>query len=199
MKRVAAVGWALCAVLLLSAGAVEVIPAPKPEPNPPSLDVRYAEAQLRLAELNLKRIETANRRVANAVPGNIVAEYREDVAVAQSRLKAAQQSQGPFQAWLTAAEAAARSADMQFEGAKAANEIQPGAVDAGEVERLRVLAEIARLRVARGKAVAGDSREAQLQWQVTVLGDEVDRLQEEVHRNPPVPRTYPLWWYPLYR
>ena len=41
--------------------------------------VRYARALVALAEANFKRVQVTNQRVANAVPRNVVAEYREDV------------------------------------------------------------------------------------------------------------------------
>ena len=54
-----------------------------------SVEVRYARAQMQLAEANLNRVEQSNKRVARVVPSSVVAEYQCDVQVAKTRLEQA--------------------------------------------------------------------------------------------------------------
>ena len=56
-----------------------------------SVEVRYARAQMQLAEANLNRVEQINKRLARSVPSSVVAEYQHDVQVAKTRLEQAAQ------------------------------------------------------------------------------------------------------------
>jgi hypothetical protein len=162
-----------------------------------SLDVRYARMKLELAEANLQKVQRMNQRVPGAVPAEVIREYQQDVEVARSRLQAAAGGGGgnPFQTWVSRAEAAARSAELEWNNALAVNRRTPGTVEAIDLERLRLRSEVARLDLERGQALLDASPEAQRQWQVGFLENEVQRLNEEVLRKPPSQRAYPLWWW----
>lgn len=56
-----------------------------------TVEVRYARAQVQLAEANLKRVEQSNKRLAGSVPNSVVADYQHDVQVAKTRLEEAMQ------------------------------------------------------------------------------------------------------------
>lgn len=188
--------WGTILIALLMAGMTAAA-EPQGAVSGESLEVRSARAQLRLAEANLLRMERANQRVAGTIPSEVVNEYRDDVAVAKARLERALggSKEAQFLASLRNAQAGLRAVEAQWTGAQAANRRTPGAYDEMDVERLRLLAEVARLRVERGQALVGKSPEAQREWQIEYLTDEVQRLREAVFRNPPVSRVYPLWWY----
>ena len=51
--------------------------APQPE-HQDSLDVRYAEAQVALAEANLKRLQDMNQKVANVISGDTLVSFQQD-------------------------------------------------------------------------------------------------------------------------
>jgi hypothetical protein len=181
---------------LVWAGTVASAPASEPSAPAESLALRSAKAKLRLAELNLKRVQRSNQRVAGAVPADIVAEYRQDVDVAKARVEiAAKGQENTFPVWLLAAEAAAKAAEARWQSARAANQRQPGTVDDLDLDRLKARVEIAQLAMLEGRTLADKPAEAQLQWQVNFLKDEVARLQDQVLRNPPVGRSYPYWPY----
>src|SRR5262245_8413113 len=78
-----------------------------------SVDVRYARAQLQLAEANLSRVQESNKRVARSVPSSVVAEFQYDVDVAKARLAQATggRAESAFQVWLRRAEAERKAAD----------------------------------------------------------------------------------------
>jgi hypothetical protein len=184
------------AIVALYAVATAGPPAqPKAKAAPESLDVRVARARLQLAEANLKRVEETNRKVARAVTGNTVAEFRADVAVAKARLDLAIAGgqKNDFQGWLRDAEAAAKSAETQWQSALEANRRTPRTVNPLDVERLRLRFELARAQVERGRALADKSAVEQTEWRVDLLADEVQRLKEEVARPAAATRVYPLY------
>jgi polyhydroxyalkanoate synthesis regulator phasin len=204
--------WTTIAVLALtglSAVAAEekktAIPAaPKAGSTAPasqeSLDVRYARLQLQLAETNLLRVRRMNQKVSNAVPANIVAEYQGLVAVARANLESRLQSQGKasLDDWLREAQSAAQTAQTRYRTSIAVNQRMAGTIDDEEVERLRLMAELTRLQVERGKAVADKPFDLQVRWQLDVLHAEIQQLQEQLRRVSPTSGVYPIypyWWY----
>ena len=160
-----------------------------------SVEVRYARAQLQLAEANLRRVEASNERVANAVPRNVVAEYKNDVGVAKARLEqvTAGRAGGEFQVWLARAEAERKAAETRWTSAVAANDRAAGTFGAPDLERFRLRAEVAALQVERGRTLVDSGREAQLEWEVDLLDNQVQRLKEEANRAAPGVWVYPGW------
>jgi hypothetical protein len=114
---------------------------------------------------------------------------------------AAQPEQGELAVWLRRAESNLQSATTEWKNAVAANQRLAKAKDAKalfdqlDVERFRLRAEVCRLQWERGKTLATAPREAQLEWQIELVNNEIDRLKEELPRVSPFIRTYPLYWY----
>jgi hypothetical protein len=160
-----------------------------------TVEVRYAEAQLQLAEANLNRVEQINKRLARSVPTSVVAEYQHDVQVAKTRLRqaAAGRAAGNFQVWLQRAEAERSTTEATWKNATAVNGRAPGTFEPLDVERLRLRAEVAKLQLERGRALVDSDRESQLQWEVDMLDNQVQRLKEESSRATPFIRLYPTW------
>jgi hypothetical protein len=184
---------ALTAVSLM---AQVQLPPPK-KPATESLEVRYARAQLQLAEANLERVNESNKQMERTVPSSIVAEYEDDVRVAQSRVQQATagQSAGEFQVWLARAEAERRAADTTWQKATTVNESAPNTFVPIDVERFRLRAELAKLQLERGKALVGAARDVQLQWQSDLLDNQVQRLKEETRDGMQSIGLYPRWWW----
>ena len=183
-----------CGIAVTTASNVE---PPRPEGTPRNFDAEYAEAKLELAQANLKRAEDMNSRVANAVSANVVAEYRQDLEVAKLRLEDAKAGKSDaFAVWLQSAEKKAAAAKTAWESAVAANKRTKGTVELTDVERLRLRSQVLRLNFERGQSLTTESREAQLEWRVSSLGDEVERLSEVVLRNAPSRSgNQPVWYY----
>jgi hypothetical protein len=167
--------------------------AATPEVTSESVEVRYARAQLQLAQTNLTRVQQSNRRVQRSVPGSVVADYQREVEVAKTRLEQATagKTASEFQVWLRRAQAEQESADTAWKNATAVNSRDPGAFDPLDVERFRLRAEVAKLQLQRGQKLADDSREAQLQWEADLLDNKLRRLEEESSNVSPVVRLYP--------
>ena len=184
----------LIAVSLL--GQQVQLPPPS-NPAEESVEVRYARAQLQLAEANLGRVEQSNKEVERTVPSSIVAEYQDDVRVAKTRLQKATagESANGFQAWLARAEAERRAADTAWKNATTVNQRAPGTFVPLDVERFRLRAEVAKLQLERGQALANAGREAQLQWQSDLLDNQVQRLKDEMRDSAQYNGLYPRWWW----
>jgi hypothetical protein len=165
-------------------------------PGVDTLDLRYAEAQLALARANLTRAESANQRVPNAVSANVVAAYKNDVEVARLRVDKLRAG-GPesIQVWLRAAEVNWKLADSRYRSSLAANQRNANTVNQFDIERYRCRAEVCRLDFERGRAVADQPREKQLEWRISMLNDQIERLNEAVFRSPPTRTIDPFWWY----
>ena len=144
-----------------------------------------------LAEANLNKVRGMNQRVPGAVSGDVVRAYELDLEVARLQLQVA--SGGPekqFDVWLARAEAAEKYAQSLWRGATAANSHVAGAVDPGEIERLRASADLASLELERGHAVAHGSPEAKLAWELDLLNGQLHRVMEELRQTVPSSRVY---------
>jgi hypothetical protein len=161
---------------------------------PESVEVRYARAQLQLAEANLNRVEQSNKKVARSVPSSVVADYQHDVQVAKIRLEQATagRAASEFKVWLQRAESEQRTAETTWKSATAANASVPDTVEPLDVERYRLRAEVARLQLERGKTLTGSGREAQMQWEIDLLDNQVQRLKEESRQSAPF-ISFPSW------
>jgi hypothetical protein len=183
-------------IIVACLGQVPQTPAPG-DTRTEGIEVRYARAQVRLAEANLNRVEQSNKRVAGSVPSSVVAEYQHDVEVAKTRLEQATvgQATGEFQAWLRRAEAESKAAETAWKNAASVNRRLPKTFGPLDLERLRLRAEVARLQLERGQALVDASREAQLQWEIDMLDNQVQRLKAESRRATSSIGYYPHWWW----
>jgi hypothetical protein len=193
----------MVAVWLLTVACVSASQAPQPAAAaantstvPESVDVRYARAQLQLAEANLQRMRQINQRLPRSVPASVVAEYQQDVDVAKTQVQQAELNSGKdeFQVWLRRAESAWKTAHTLWKNGVAVNQRSPGTIEALDVERFRLRAELNRLQLERGQALAKAPREAQVQWQLELLNNEVQQVKEEATRAAPFSRYYPRFW-----
>jgi len=188
--------WTLLGSILAWHGLRLASPAGEPvTPQEESPELRYATAQWRLAEANLKRMLRMNEKVPNSVSANVVDVYQGEVDMARQRVEMLKQGRetDSFQAWLRRAEAGHKSAEALYRSILAANQRMAGTVDGLDVERLRLRVELAKAALERGRALSDKPAESRLAWQVDMLQDEVQRLQEELLRNTPATRIVP-WW-----
>lgn len=171
-------------LLALQAGPSEESPRPQAPSAQASWEQQYARARLNLAEAGLRRVERMNARVAKSTSLNVVAEYRDDVALARARLDGVGRgvSLDAFEFWVLRAEAASRSALAQAAGAEAANRAMPGAVKPADLARLQGQAEVSRLLSVRARQLNGRPAAEQLAWQLEFLQWESEQMHEELFR-----------------
>ncbi len=160
-----------------------------------SLEMRYARAQLQLAEANLRKVEKTNAKFAKTVSNAVISEYVEDLAIAKTQFDNSQRGHfDQYPTWISAAKSNWKSAEANYRNASSANQRQFGSVDPIDLERLRLRVEITKLQYERGMALVDASSEKKMQWQIAVLNDEVSRLKVQTSRITPQTRVYP-WRY----
>lgn len=173
----------------------QIARSPNPNNAPAeNVDARYARAQLDLAEANLKRVQLSNKRIARSVPSSIVAEYELDVQVAKTRWEQATGQPGrDFKVWLRRAEAEQKVAETVWQSAAAANQSVPGTFEPLDIERFRLRAEVAKLQFERGQKLVDAGRDSQLQWEIDLLNNQLQRLKEESRQATLSIGVYPYW------
>jgi hypothetical protein len=144
--------------------------------------LRYAKAQLRLAELRLAKAEDMNRRVARTLAKGVVEQFADDVAFAKAQLAAAQNNEkhGSFNFWLRRAELELSDRQEQLRIATSANERVPNAYQPIDLDRMRASIELASLRVERAKQLEDAPEDAKLVWQLEIMAEELNRVDEMV-------------------
>ncbi len=152
------------------------------EASDTDLDVRLAEAKLRLARFELSRAKGINRRVPGVYQQETLDRLEQVVKVAEKELALARGDEHDLHAvHLLQLEAELELTSRQLRAATEANQSAPHTVSAVNVERFRLRAEVARLTLARAKQASNfRSTEAHLQWQVDRLFEEIQRLRGEI-------------------
>lgn len=118
-----------------------------------SIDVRYAQAFLKLAQADLRKAQDANQRVPGTIPDSLLQPLAATVVVAQERLTRAQHpDDDKGNPYLQTAETMLKMARENWKTALTVNQRAAGAVPQTEVDRLQALTELAQVRVdqARG-------------------------------------------------
>ena len=147
------------------------------------LQVRYADARLQLAETDLQIALETNQRVEGAVPEAELTRLRANVEVARELLDISKEythgSTPPAQ--LTAAETAAKIADLDLRNALQVNAARAGTISAARVRRLRIKAEMANIRVELWKdPYYIPSLIDEMQWQIDRLTEQVIELTQRI-------------------
>lgn len=144
-----------------------------------SFAVQVAKANLQLAQMNLERMEQLNKKVPGTLITGMVQQFSEEVALAKTELEIAQKypSGNSYLATVERMRLALDSAKDRAKRALTAHEQAPEIVTKNDVERIRQMAIIADLQLQRGMALADASPSDQLQWQMEVYGDELDRVR----------------------
>jgi len=190
----AAVAWAALAAAAMGAapearvGDDDTVREPAAAPPPVAaaatdLQVRYAQARLRLAELDLERAIAANAASAHSVGDREVQRLRTHVEMLKHQVEIARSHPrtAARQAATVAAEAACTDARADLDAALRANERTPGTVTGINVERLRAKLELAEVRLAMCKSPDYElSLLAELEWNIEQLTDEVIDLRHRV-------------------
>ncbi|MEX2113698.1 MAG: hypothetical protein WD845_10960 [Pirellulales bacterium] len=163
--------------------------ADPPEKDPAQLKqaagdfaTRYAQAQLRLAELRLAKAQEMNRRVARTLAKGVVEQFADDVDFAKAQLAAAQGGgkADSFSFWVRRAELELQDDQEQLRIATSANERVPGAYQPIDLDRMQATIELASLRVERAKELANAPEEAKLVWQLEIIAEELNRVDQMV-------------------
>jgi hypothetical protein len=189
MKRypIVVLGWLASLVLLpgIAPPALAQAPsAPPIEEAEESLDVRYARASLKLAQMDLQKALDVNQKIGRVLPPYAIGALRAVVNIAEKQLQYAlhKDAETLHQIHVAIAEAKLAAAEGQLQMALAVNKQTRGLFDETEIERLRLAAKVARLGMEQARGVDVHSHEEHLQWQVGEIQKEVLQLQSQVAR-----------------
>lgn len=148
--------------------------------------VRYAEARLRLAELDLERASAVNERAHDAIGERELGRLRTHVATLQRHVAIAREHPrtAARQASIAAAEAACADARGDLEAAERVNDRTAGSVSEINVRRLRARVELAdaRLELCRNPDYEL-SLLAELEWNIEQLTADVIDLRHRVEAD----------------
>ena len=127
-----------------------------------------------------------NQKVAGALPADLVAQYADDVTVAKAQVQNTMRAGGSelFQSWIVRAEMALQAAKASASNATRTEQRTPGTYDPIDIERRHLTADLAQLRLDRGKSLLNASPDAKLQWVVDMVDDELARLKKRTAVGP---------------
>lgn len=157
--------------------------APTSSAEPHDLQIHYAQARLRVAELDLARALAANGAVRDSIGSREVQRLRTHVEMLKRQVEIARSHPrtAARQAATAAAEAACADARADLDAALRANQRTPATVSDINVERLRAKVELAEVRLAMCKSPDYElSLLAELEWNIEQLTDEVIDLRHSV-------------------
>jgi hypothetical protein len=143
------------------------------------LNVRYAQACLKLAQWDWESAEAENKRIPGVIPPAVLQPLRQIVAIAEAELSEAKRG-GP----VSLREVRVRSAEASLQAAETNLSMATGRTPRAEadtnVERLRLAVEVARLDLARARSAKDEPSLADLQWQLYDLRKELLKLRSKV-------------------
>lgn len=147
------------------------------------LQVRYAMARLKLAELDLQRAVKLNRPLANAIGGLEITRLTNHVRLMQRQLEIAQgkPQSSAREVAMAAAELARETAEADLNAARAANKRTEGAVKEINIERLETKLEIAeiRLELFRNPSYVPSPID-EMQWHIDQLTEQLIDLRHRL-------------------
>lgn len=150
---------------------------------PDDLQVRYAMARLKLAELDLERAVRANRATNGTIGDRELDRLRSHIRVMEKRLEIARARPrtASRQVIVAAAEAACEDARGDLDSAARSNERTPGSVSDLNLERLRAKLDLAEIRLELCRNPDYElSLLDEMQWNIDQLTDEVIDLRHQV-------------------
>jgi hypothetical protein len=145
-----------------------------------SLATQWARAQLRLAEMNLARAQELNQKIPGTLVGSMVREFTEEVELARAELKIVESAPegNPYLACIERLRLALRTAEGRAKRALETHEKAPTVVTKSDVERMRLAAIVTDLQLQRGLELEKAAPHEQLQWQMEVYADDLDRVRQ---------------------
>ena len=149
-----------------------------------NLLVRTADARLRLAQADLEIALDRNRRAPGNVSGLELERLKANIEVAQKQLKVTKQfSHGSaYPNQLIAAQATADLAQQDYQSLVKVNERIPGKIRKTRINRLKIKAELASIRVELWKDPGAymPSMMHEMQWQIDRFTEPVIELSQRL-------------------
>lgn len=175
----------ICCAAVAGIGLPVWVIAQAPKETKESSDVAYAKTFLALTQLDLQHAQDINKRVPGTYSNETLGTLRRTVASAQGWLDSRLTQDGSAPAVnpiVAISEARAKMAQEDYQREQAFSNRAPSAANPVTLERARLYAELAKLRVERAKALDSKSPNAILQWELDQLREDVLLLSQEVAR-----------------
>ena len=137
--------------------------------------VEYARVYLELARLDLQLAVARNKAIPNTFPRTMIVLLEQQAAVAEEWLRHTQsQDSTPYDFTVRSAQISADAAAANYASAVKLNEL--GAMNAEDLQRLRLKSELAQLSLGWAKEIDPSSTINLLQFHVVRLGESVAEL-----------------------
>lgn len=176
----------LIAILCGSWAAGRLFSADPPEKSSSEdlakIERQIAGASLKLAEVELQVLVDANQKLANTFPRSAVERSQQALALAKERAAQAGKDDDAdlHTSYVDLTKSEWDVADANYRAAVRANKQIKDAVPRLEVERFRLLAELAKLRYDRAQQAGKLPEIVLLNWQVEDLRNQIRRLVHQV-------------------
>lgn len=150
----------------------------------PSIQVRYHDVLVQLAEVEVKAAAELNRKTPNAVAQQTMDRLRTNAAVARQLHERATRGYADMpEAHVLYADARAQLAESDYRSAVKLRERNPNSMPELKLERIRLSAELANLRVEMWKHPESlTSLVDQMQWEIDQMSQEILDLHKRVER-----------------
>lgn len=148
-----------------------------------SMDVRYARAHLKLAQLDLRRVMEEHKRVPDLLPVTVIENLKRHVAIDETQLEQALKAPDGnlHEIYLRSAKVAVELAEADLKRKQKSYEQSPSTRSSLDVERAVAVVEVAKLHLEITEAKQSSlSSLMYLQWQIEVLRNQVLELQIQV-------------------
>ena len=144
--------------------------------------INYAKALLKVAQADLAKADEANRKVAGTIPPSVLFGLRNDVTMAQARVKgmlglAKDEKNNDY---IPATQDAINYAEEQLKRAQDANARVPTAISKAELDRRQAEVELARARLEVAKRLNTAEPMEVAEWELLQLQGDVHELQFRV-------------------
>jgi hypothetical protein len=136
------------------------------------VDIAYAEAVVKLAQIDLQQAVDFNKRLSGAISNAEVDRLRGNVDSAVQYLDMLKKADGnPADKLVMTAEWSLKSAEANYQRALEVNAQAAGAIDKNQIEKLKIIVDLKRASLAKAKAVAASGSA------MAVLQAQLDQLQ----------------------
>ena len=143
-----------------------------------SLEKRYAEANLELAQARLAAAQSQNKAVAGTISKQTMDDLQTGVQVSRDQLKqiAVNQNANTLSPRIAAAEGIIQALETNHAESLKANQLQAGAVAEVELRREQAEINVAKARLAALQALPQQSPQVRVEWEIRMLQDDIRAL-----------------------
>jgi hypothetical protein len=145
-----------------------------------ALEIRYAQANLELANARLAQAESQNKLTAGTIDPDTIELLKGGVKLAQAQLRQLDSQTGsnanPYAPQVLATEYVIAALANNHNESLQANKLQPGAVPAAQLQREQAEIDVARARLAALQSLAQQPLEVRLKWEIGQLQDDIRSL-----------------------